>query len=194
MSKLLRIVLVVVSVAVIALLAGGTVVWAALVRGDNPAGVFNGADPALSPWRRKPNSGTVKPPPAISLLVRQSGTFSLGGFCIFKVDSLSPDILFTVERVDVSVLDQPLPVPDGIYLSPVCSVQYHDRIGNHLPGLQPGDGNVQICFAAIPDRFGDIYVDSQFTTPVWTDLATIVDNIEACAPANESGFYVRRGN
>ncbi len=193
MSKLLRIVLVAASVVVIALLAGGTV-WAALVQGGNPLGIFNVADPSLSPWKRKPKSGSVQPPPAVSLIVRTSGTFTLGGFCIFKVDSLSPDVLFVVERVDISVLDQPLPVPDGIYLSPVCSVQYHDRIGNHIPGLQPGDGNVQICFADIPDRVGDIYVDSHFTTPVWTDLSTFVDNVMACAPANISGFYVRRGH
>ncbi len=194
MSKLLQSVLVGGLVAVLVLLAGVTAVWAGFVQGNDPAGASNAADPALAPWRRSTKPGSVQPPPAPNIIVRTSGTFTLGGFCTFKVDSLSPDVLFEVERADVSVLGTPYPVPDGIFLSPVCSIQYHDRLGNHLPGLQSGQGNVEICFAVIPDRFGDIYLFSQFTTPAWTDLTTIVDDIMACAPANVSGFYVRRGH
>ncbi len=193
MSKFLRIVLVVVAVVVVALLAAGPVVWAGFARGGNPAGTADVTNPILAPWMRKPKPGSVKPPPAEILLIRTSGTFSLGGFCIYKVDSLSPNILIEVERSDIQVLVPPLPVPDGIFLSPVCHVQYHDIIGNHLPGIPAGDGNVQICFAIIPDHTGDIYVQSPFTTPIWTDLTTVVDDVMACAPANISGFYVRRG-
>lgn len=192
MSKFLRIILVVASVAVIAILAGAPVVWAGFAHGGNPAGASNVADPILNPWRRKP--GSVKPPTSEILTIRTSGNFAVGGFCTFIVGSLSPNIIIEVEHSIIDALDLPWPDPGGIFLSPVCHVQYHDQFGNHLAGLQPGDGNIQICFAAIPDRIGDIFVDSKFFVPVWSDLPTTVDNVLACAPATESGFYVRRGN
>ncbi len=188
MSKLLRIVLVLGLVAVVTLLARNSVAWASFAPNSDAAVVSNAADPSLA--SRAAGRGSVKPPPPPTLIIRHAGSFSAGGFCLIKVEFLSPEFLITVERSFYSGFGQPLPVPDGIFLSAVCRLQYSTTTGRHVFEIPPDQGSVQICFADIPFRSGDIFV---FFAPTWTDQPTTVDNVLACSPANQSGYYVRRG-
>jgi hypothetical protein len=189
MSKLLRILLVVGLVAVITLLAKNSVAWAGFTPRNDASVVSNAADPA--PASRAANRGTVKPPPPPTLIIRGAGSFSAGGFCLIKVEYLSPEFLIEVQRSYYSGFGKPLPVSDGIFLSPVCFLQYHNTAGLHVFEIPPDQGNVQICFADMPFRTGDIFV---FFPPTWTDQPTTVDDLLACSPANQSGYYVRRGH
>jgi hypothetical protein len=189
MSKLLRVLLVLGLVVIVTWLASNSVAWAGFTSKGNTSISSNAADPALASSRA--NAGTVKPPPPALIIHGGSvGSFSAGGFCLIKVEYLSPEFLIEVERSYYSGFGQPLPVPDGIFLSAVCHLQYHTIFGAHVSNIPPDQGSVQICFAAIPDRTGDIFV---YSPPTWTDLPTSVDNLLACAPANQSGYYVRRG-
>lgn len=184
MNKLFRIALVLGMVIVVTLLAGGSMAWAGLAPRGAASVVSNAANPA-----GKAGGGSVKPPPA-ALTIRSTGSFSAGGFCLIKVESLAPGFRIVVQRSYYSGFGQPLPVPDGIFLSAVCHIQYYDDHNSKLLDLPPDFGSVQICFAAIPNRFGDIFV---YTPPIWTDLETGTDDLLACSPAPLSGFYVRRG-
>jgi hypothetical protein len=187
MNKLLRIMLVLGLVAVVTWFVSSSVARAGVLPKGEASDSLNALDPALA--SQKAGAGSVKPPPA-ALIIRHAGSFSAGGFCLIKVEFLSPEFIIEVERSYYSGFGQPLPVPDGIFLSAVCHVQYHNTLGFHIAEIPPDQGSVQICFAAIPDRVGDIYV---FSAPTWTELGTIVDNLLACSAANQSGYYVRRG-
>jgi hypothetical protein len=187
MGKLLRIMLVVGLVAIVTWLASNSVAWAGFASTTTASIASDSVNPALG--SRVADRGTVKPPPP-ALVIRGAGSFSAGGFCLIKVEFLSPEFIIEVERSYYSGFGQPLPVPDGIFLSAVCHLQYHTTLGVHVPEIAPDQGSVQICFAAIPNRVGDIFV---YTPPIWTELGTIVDSLLACAPANLSGYYVRRG-
>jgi len=187
MSKLFRIALVLGLVMVVTLLAGSSMAWAGFIPGSNAPVVSNPANPALP--LQKNGGGSVKPPPA-ALTIRGAGSFSAGGFCLIKVEFLAPGFRIVVERSYYSGFGQPLPVPDGIFLSAICRLQFYNDHNSKLVDLPPDLGNVQICFAAIPNRVGDIFV---YTPPVWTDLETGSDDLLACSPAPLSGYYVRRG-
>src|SRR5574341_230529 len=181
MNKLLRIVLVLGLVAVITLLAKNSVAWASFALRGDASIASNAGDPA--PASRAASRGTVKPPPPPTLIIRGAGSLSAGGFCLIKVEFLSPEFLIVVERSYYSGFGQPLPVPDGIFLSAVCHLQYLTTTGQHVFDIPPDQGSVQICFADIPFRTGDIFV---YFPPTWTDQPTTVDDLLACSPANQS--------
>jgi len=184
MGKLLRIALAIGLVSVMAWLAKGPA-WADFLSRGSASVAPKVTKP--EPASRSSNRGTVKPPPA-ALIIRRAGNFSAGGFCLIRVEFLSPEFLIEVERSYYSGFGQPL--PEGIFLSAVCHLQYHTSVGQHLAEIPLDQGSVQICFADIPFRSGDIFV---YSPPLWTALPTTTDNLLACAPANWSGFYVRRG-
>jgi hypothetical protein len=189
MNKLLRILFVLSLVAVVTLLAKNSVAWAGFTPGNEASIASNAADPA--PASRAANRGTVKPPPSRGFTIRSAGSYSAGGFCLIKVEYLSPEFFITVERSYYSGFGKPLPVPDGIFLSALCHLQYYNIAGQHVFEIPPDQGSVQICFAAIPFRTGDIYV---YFPPSWTDQpTTTVGDLLACSPANQTGYYVRRG-
>jgi hypothetical protein len=188
MSKILRIVLVLGLVGIITWLAGSSAARAGVASQNSAPITSNAANPALASL--KPDKGSVRPPPPPALIIRRAGSYSAGGFCLIRVEYLSPEYLIEVQRSYYSGFGQPLPVPDGIFLSAVCRLLYYNVAGFRVSEVPPDQGSVQICFAAIPNRVGDIYI---YSAPFWTDLLTSEDGLLACSPANQSGFYVRRG-
>jgi hypothetical protein len=78
------------------------------------------------------------------------------------------------------------PKDNARYLAGVCHLTY-SRGGLIIAVLKPADGNVRICFAALPKIDGKIRI---FDERAWTILDTILDHATNCAPAQMTGKYV----
>lgn len=131
--------------------------------------------------------GTVKPPPS-ELVITESGSYSIGGFCNYTVEFISTDI-----SVHVS-LESPLPrpLPDKVHaVRQGCRVTYYQRPGGEridVFTLQMGTST--ICFAAFPKQNSRIYFLNIYATePIWTPTQTTVEDNVACSDAGKSGVY-----
>lgn len=131
--------------------------------------------------------GTVQPPPGV-VVITQSGTYSIGGFCTYTVKFIATDI-----SVHVS-LERPLPrpLPDKVHaVRQGCRVTYYQK-GVRIDEFTPQMGTSKICFSAIPKENTKIYFFNVYANePVWgpTGKTDVADSV-ACSDAGKSGVYV----
>ncbi len=130
--------------------------------------------------------GTVKPPFKV-IVIKKSGTYSIGGLCTMTVE-------LDADKVWAQVfIERPLPksLPSGV--RPVRQgrrVTYYDS-RTRIDELLPEQGNAKICFAAAPKKDNTIYFYNVYDeSPVWVALETEVEKGIACAAGNGSGTYV----
>lgn len=187
MKQIIRYAIVLIVLVSIIFLARNAALGAGIPSGDEARAAWSGVELAGDPAKDKP--GTVKPPPG-SILITESGTYSVGGFCNYTVQFLDPDADITV-RV---ALERPLPrpLPDGVHKTRQgCRVTYFqndDRIGEFTDQM----GTSKICFAPVPGQEMTIhYYNVYDANPVWRPVAeTTIENGLVCSPADPSAVYV----
>jgi hypothetical protein len=132
------------------------------------------------------DKGTVKPPPG-NIIIRETGEYSVGGFCVLSVVLEDPAILLDARRIT------PLPagLPDTVQkVRQGCLLTYF-RSGERILALPPESGSATICFAALPKKQMAVYFHNTYDPdPEWVPLETTVESGTVCAPANASGTYV----
>jgi hypothetical protein len=131
--------------------------------------------------------GTVRPPPG-RILITESGTYSIGGFCTYTVEFLDPGVSVLVE------LEQPLPrpLPDQVHaVRQGCRVTYYQN-GEIIDEFTPALGSSSICFAATPAQNTTNYFYTVYApSPTWSPTTdTIVESGVACSSAGPSAVYV----
>lgn len=141
---------------------------------DRPASLFADRDP-----------GSVKPPPVVAPPITGSGTYSVGGICTFRVIELASDVTLHADVLPYATLGI-RPQNIASYLAGVCRAIY-TKVGAGVIDLTGSDGQVEICFAAIPNATGKLYV---YNDKAWTALDTTTEAGLACAPAQQTGKYV----
>lgn len=129
--------------------------------------------------------GTINPP-SQELVITESGTYTLGGFCSYTVEFLAPDI-----SVHLS-LERPLPrpLPDKVHaVRQGCRVTYHQRPdGTLIDEFTAEMGTARICFAEIPNQKSTVYFLNMYSpNAVWGPAG---DLDVACSGADLSGVYV----
>jgi hypothetical protein len=172
-------------------LAQGQIAWA----GGSLGQVLNGAlgSPAAAPNVAPALPGTVNPPPVV-VGIAAPGTFAVGGVCTFHVIRMDPGYSISADLLPFASLGTQ---PDTIqnYLAGVCRAIYTeagkgtiDSLGTH--------GEVQICFASVPDTNGVNYLYNPWQTltgpasgETYTALTTTADGSLLCAPAQDTGKY-----
>ena len=133
--------------------------------------------------------GTVKPPPG-EVVITESGSYSIGGFCNYTVEFIATDI-----SVHVS-LERPLPrsLPDKVHaVRQGCRVTYYQRpSGARIDEFTSEMGKSKICFAAIPNEKTVIYFYNVYSPdPIWGPSGeTLIESGAACSDAGDSGVYV----
>ena len=151
--------------------------------------------------------GSVVVPPS-SVTFTESGTYSAGGICSFRVlyyepyqtneihvaDALRYDF-DPVAGYDYSIHDF-FPEGEGLLYMPGCHVLHYNRgeIAHWEKYVDQGDW--EICFAAQPGKEMTIYSylgDLEDQEDAWIPLETTVEDGEACAPAFFTGVYVPTG-
>ena len=194
MGKSLRIFMALVFVVGLLLLTQGQMAWAGGLPAWNSPGVVQ--NPVAFGLAAPPSDpGTVKPPPVVLPPISAPGTYALGGVCTFRVIkplaadfSLSPDLLpFT------SLGTQPETITS--YLAGVCRAIYNQASVGIIKDLG-SNGQVEICFASVPNTKGVIYVYNPYQTETgpanpetYTALPTTEDGGLMCAPAQQTGKY-----
>lgn len=131
--------------------------------------------------------GTVKPPPVVVPPITKPGTYSVGGVCVLYVEQLADTVSLHAKLLPFDAL-KGSPENTSRYLAGVCDLAYH-LSGKPITDLTSDEGNVKICFAALPKINGKIYV---YDTKVWTALDTTLDQTTKleCAAASKTGRYV----
>lgn len=168
------------------LLARNRVVWASVSPDRNGKLLQNESHMENSEQAAKP--GTVKPPPG-ELVITESGTYSIGGFCNFTIEFIATDISVHV------ALEHPLPrpLPDKVHaVRQGCRVTYYQRPeGERIDVFTPQMGTATICFAAFLNQENRIYFYNVYSPePEWVPLVTTVEDRIACSDAGKSGVYV----
>jgi len=139
--------------------------------------------------------GTVKPPAVFVPLVSAPGVYSVGGVCTFRIiKALENDYTMTADLLPFESLGKQ---PDEIisYLAGVCRAIYDQSGVGVIPDLG-AHGQVEVCFASVPNTKGVIYVYNPYQTEVgpaagetYTALDTKPDGGLLCAPAQQTGKY-----
>jgi len=133
--------------------------------------------------------GSVQPPPA-DLVIPVTGTYSVGGVCTLQVE-VTDKVVLNAVLLAFDVLDNK-PENTTRYLAGVCEITFTVS-GQTVTALAPENGNVKICFAALPNIKSAIYVHDYKT---WTALDTTLEenNSLECATASKAGRYVLAEN
>ncbi|HEY9151400.1 MAG TPA: hypothetical protein VIN60_00835 [Anaerolineales bacterium] len=183
MNKSIRFISAAILLLGILLLAGNQIVAAGKLPWQNGIVVQSqNASAMLAPGNHK---GTVLPPPVVVPPISGTGNYSVGGVCTVLVQQLESDITLHAILLPFNTL-QGKPTKTTSYLAGVCDLRYQ-LSGKPLPSLTSTQGNVQICFAQVPNTTAQIYA---FDGQVWTALTTTLVNGLECASASESGKYV----
>ncbi|HLO31263.1 MAG TPA: hypothetical protein VK249_19090 [Anaerolineales bacterium] len=185
MKQIIRYAIVLILLFSILWLAKGDPAGASVPADQSVQSVRNESQPAADP--DKPEPGTVKPPPG-SIVITQSGTYSVGGFCTITVTLTDPDVW-----VEVRIMHPlPRPLPDGVHaVRQGCLVTYH-HAGERIDELTSDMGTSNICFAALPKELMKIHFhDTYAGAPTWSPLGGPgVVNGMICGVADHSGTYV----
>ena len=187
MNQKIRYVIVFILLAGILLLARNRVVGASVSPDQNEEFLQKQSNLDNSVQAAKP--GSVKPPPG-EVVITQSGSYSIGGFCSYTVEFSATDI-----SVHVS-LERPLPrpLPDKVHaVRQGCRVTYYQRAaGTRIDEFTSEMGTSRICFSAIPDENARVYFFNVYSPePVWAPAGgTQVDGGVVCSDAGNSGVYV----
>ena len=195
MKLIIRLFIVLVLVAAIAVLAGGKAAWAGPKLGDGlaPQQVVSNA-PAL----QKPDPGSVKPPPA-EVTICEDGVHSVGGVATLEVTNLADGYCIVANLRNHAFAVGHIPQNAGKALAhlTLLRVFYHGKLVSELP---EEDGQSRICYAVPPGKTGKLYLydfyGPRFKRPGsrdWTALDTAVDNGTACAAAQDTGAYALLG-
>ncbi len=183
MNKGFRLIIVVILLLGILILARNHIAWAGNSNTQNRKVAPQGLDQSGLEVNTEP--GSVKPPPVVLPVVPRKGGTSIGGICTVYVDALANDISLSAELLGFDSLDE-RPQDNARYLAGVCSLTYH-KASQSIADLAPADGNVRICFAALPKLEGKICV---YDEQGWTILGTSLEKLTNCAPANKTGKYI----
>ncbi len=146
--------------------------------------------------------------PSSKIIVTESGAYSVGGICTFRViyheeyqtndvhvaDSLDHD-KDPIDDYDYTE-NEDFPENEGMLYYPGCHVLHYDKgeMTHWEKGVDQGDW--EICFSALPGKEMTIYYylgDLENQGSSWESLETTVENGEACAPAFFTGVYVPTG-
>ena len=139
--------------------------------------------------------GTVRPPGVFVPAIGAQGIYSVGGVCTFRIIealhtgySLSADLLpfASLGKNPAEILSD---------LAGVCRAEY-TQTGVGIIDSLGTNGQVEICFASVPNTKGVIYVYNPYQTATgpanpetYTALPTTPDGGLLCAPAQQTGKY-----
>jgi hypothetical protein len=113
------------------------------------------------------------------------GTYSVGGVCTLNVVTLAEGVSLVAELLEFDVLGE-RPEEISRYLAGVCSLVYR-KSGEQVTEIVQADGEVEICFADVPNATNQIFV---YDEEAWTPLETIEEDGLKCAAASKTGKYV----
>ena len=183
MNKYMRVIFATVVLVAMVLLASSRMAWAS----NSPTGNNGGlqAQGPLGMAQDDQDPGSVRPPPVVLPPIQAPGIYSVGGVCTFQVTSMADKVTLQADLLAFTSLgDKPQSIAS--YLAGVCRATYaKDGVG--MADLAAADGTVVICFAAVPNVTGKIYVYDDTT---WTALDTTLQSGLYCAPATKSAKYV----
>lgn len=134
--------------------------------------------------------GSVKPPPSKRPHITKPGKYSIGGVCILEIISLSKGISVSTQLLDYTSVPVP-PVNAGNFLAGVCRVAFSSG-QKIIPALSAGQGEVNICFASIPNTAPTNYVWSDMDQQWYSQPTGVVEALN-CSPAEITGNYVLIG-
>lgn len=196
MKRYFRLVTAILSVLVILALAGNQAAWAG---SDAGSGNISSAQVQSSVSLKKPDPGSVKPPPS-DVTVCEDGSRSVGGVSKLTVEDLAPGYCIAAFLRNHAFALGRIPDGAGQVLAHITFVRvfYHGKLVHELPAE---DGNVQICYAVPPNTTAQIYFfdfygprfGERTAQPAWEPLPTTVENNVACAAAQTSGAYALIG-
>jgi len=145
-------------------------------------------EPQANPDKGEP--GSVKPPPATIPNISTPGKYSIGGVCVLEILSLTQGISVSTQLLDFTSVPVP-PEDSGNFLAGVCRVVFFSG-QTVIPAISAEQGEVNICFASIPNTTSNNYVWSD-KDPQWYLQPTEVVEGLSCSPAEITGNYVLIG-
>jgi len=141
-----------------------------------------------------PYQGTVKPPPPY-ITTCEPGEFPLGGVALIKASALPEGWCMAAELRPPFAIGR---LPDGVgqFLGDAVNIRYFEG-GDQQYELPPGDEDVQVCFAVLPDTEPQIYFYDFYGPrfgkstgqPEWVPVETTLVDGMVCASAMTSGAY-----
>jgi hypothetical protein len=186
MGKIVRILIVFILIAGMAVLAGEKVAGADPAGGDEQA-AQSGEE--LSPSPHKPDPGSVKPPPD-KVKICKNGNFSVGGVSTLRVKRLGRDYCIIASLHEARVLRGSIPHGARILADvTLFRVMYRGHFVGHLPS---DAGTVELCYAVPPGKDATIYLLNQ-GKHTWQPIPTTVKKGTACARVQTSGYYALIG-
>lgn len=188
MSKIIRVIIVVVVLGLIGLVSNQVVQasWAPRASAPGQAQVSeqNGQQ-SVEPGDTQPltmgQEGTIQPPGCDGLIIPVTGEYSICGVAVVSAELKG-------KNVEVMVTLEPLPTDVGNVLAGTVNIQclVNGKVhqGPHTKHAEP-----RVCFAAPPDKEVQVnFYDEK--TESWIPVETTVADGRACAPADYSGKYV----
>jgi hypothetical protein len=139
--------------------------------------------------------GTVNAPPIFVPSIATSGTYSVGGVCTFRViQPLATGFTLKADLLPFTSLgNNPATIVSD--LAGVCRAIYNESGVGVVDSLGT-NGQVEVCFASVPNTNGVIYVYNPYQTQTgpanpetYTALPTTSDGGLLCAPAQQTGKY-----
>lgn len=134
--------------------------------------------------------GSVKPPPSTRPNISTPGKYSIGGVCVLEIISLARGISVSTQRLDYTSVPVP-PENVGNFLAGVCRVVYFSG-PTLIPAISDEQGEVNICFASIPNITPTNFVWSDIDLKWYPQPTQIVEELN-CSPAEITGNYVLIG-
>jgi len=190
MSKIFRIIIVVVVLGLVALVSNQVVQagWALGTPNEAPKVVppaqqndTQASEPSDTQPQAMGEQGTIRPPGCNKVDITTSGEYSVCGIAVVSVGP-KPD------NVEITLKVGPLPKDAGNVLAGSVILQCWVD-GKKDQGPHDQHGNPQICFAAPPDKQVQVKFYDE-NTKSWVVVETTVANGRACAPATYSGKYI----
>ena len=182
MHKYIRAILAAIVLVGIVLLGRNGMAWAGNL--PSASGVVPQSQGLPAAENAAAEPGSVRPPPVVVPPIQTPGTYSVGGVCTFRVIEIANNVALHADLLPFATLGK-RPPNIASYLAGVCRAIY-TKVGAGVIDLGPTDGQVEVCFAAVPDTTSKIYV---YNDKTWTALDTTVQDGLACAPAQQSGKY-----
>ena len=193
----LRVMVVIAMLMGIALLAKGQVAWAGPASETDSVAISGQVDASVQ--LKKPDPGTVKPPPS-SIEICENGVFSVGGVITLEITDLKPGYCVEAFLWNHAFAIGRIPDDAGQALAHLGFLRIYLN-GRLIYELPQEDGTIEICYAIPPEKQAQIYFydfygprfGEQTGQPSWEKADTTVENNIACAFAQVSGVYALIG-